>query len=195
MSEPAYVDRFKEYIRRHDRAAHSGEELVAQAKEFYGTSARAVVILQASMVEKHLEDAITSIVSPDLSNTSKKELFEFEGPIGSFSDKIAIAYAFGIFGKKTKHDLDLIRMLRNGFAHCMEPMTFSTAQVAAVCKHLQVPDSKGVGMPPESFLSVIGDPNSNDPKTRYVSACWLIARHLGDFVGGTRAPLRKSKLP
>jgi len=106
MTDPAYVKAFKEYT----RGDPTKDDLPAMAKEFYGKSTRAVVILQATMVEGILANAIESVLHSDLSKT---KLFDFEGPLGTFSAKIAIAYALGIFGPKTKHDLDLIRRLRN----------------------------------------------------------------------------------
>ena len=177
MTDPAYVKAFKEYT----RGDPTKDDLPAMAKEFYGKSTRAVVILQATMVEGTLANAIESVLHSDLSKT---KLFDFEGPLGTFSAKIAIAYALGIFGPKTRHDLDLIRLLRNGFAHCSRPMSFSTTEVAAVCKYLQVPSINGIGITPQGFLKTKRNfnPNLQDPKTRYISACYSIARHLLDFI-------------
>jgi len=201
MTDPAYVKDFKKYIRPSDTSRdikEAKQEVEAMANEFYGPSARAVVILQAVQVELQLDRAIESIMRSDLSATLKAKVFDFEGAIGTFAAKIAIADAFGIFGPQTKHDLELIRMLRNGFAHCTRPMTFSTAQVAAVCKHLQVPEIPGIGMTPRRLLKAMGydRPNLQDPKSRYVSACWSIARLLAEFVADKKRPkLKTSKLP
>jgi hypothetical protein len=89
MSDPAYVKTFKAYTRDDP----TFNDLPAMEQEFYGESARAVVILQASMVEALLETAIQQKMRRDLSAEMKKDIFEFEGPVGSFSAKVTIAFA------------------------------------------------------------------------------------------------------
>jgi DNA-binding MltR family transcriptional regulator len=153
-------------------------------KEFYGGSARSVVILQAAMVEVALEKAIQKKMRKDIPKEVLERLFEYDGPIGNFSSKTTIAYAFGILGTTARHDLDLIRLMRNQFAHCRKAMDFSTPQVAAVCEHLLIPNIAGVSVSPMALAKVVGEKealDSKNPKTRYICCCFSIANKLLEF--------------
>jgi hypothetical protein len=117
-------------------------------KEFYGTNDRACGILFASWVELALDRALKSVFRPDMSKTLTKRIFEFDGSIGSFSNKIDVGYGLRIFGQVTYHDLDLIRAIRNEFAHCSLPLKFEIPQIAAVCEHLQILGTEHETVPP-----------------------------------------------
>jgi hypothetical protein len=115
VSETAYVKAFKEFTRANPVPTH--EQRQEMEKEFYGESDRACVILQASWTELMVERAIRS----RLRGAGAGQLFGQNGPLGTFSNKISMAYSMGIFAETTRHDLTLIRELRNGFAHCQLP--------------------------------------------------------------------------
>src|SRR5260221_1856088 len=127
-SDPAYLRAFKNFAKRPPTL----EESEAMEKEFYGESDRACGVLHASWVEQVLETAIRRRLRPNLSN----RMFDFEGPVGTFSAKIMMGYALGLFGSKTNHDLLLIRTIRNEFAHCQLPLRFDLPEVKAVCDQL-----------------------------------------------------------
>jgi DNA-binding MltR family transcriptional regulator len=52
-------------------------------------------------------------------------------PLGTFSSRIKIAYALGIIGGKSRHDLDIVGNIRNAFAHGMRDLAFDTKEIAA----------------------------------------------------------------
>ena len=55
----------------------------------------------------------------------KKRLFEFNGPLRTFSSRIDMAFYLGLFGKKAKRDLHIMRKIRNEFAYRYEPLTLN----------------------------------------------------------------------
>jgi hypothetical protein len=120
--------------------------------------------------------------------------FDYDGPMGTFASRIAVAYALGIFGPQTRHDLDLIRHLRNQFAHCRNPLSFDMP-AAADCSHLQIPNVPGVSVTPMALAEVTGDErlamDLKHPKTRYICACFSIAKQLVDF----SSPFHDAMLP
>jgi hypothetical protein len=189
MSDPAYIKAFKKYTR--DEPTFS--DLPAMEQEFYGEADRAVVILQASMVESILENAIAQRMRHDLKDETRKDLFDFEGPVGTFSAKITIAYALGIFGSTTRRDLDLIRLMRNQFAHCRKPLKFSLPVVVAICAHLVLPDVGGVSLTPTALLRIskTDKVDLKNPKTRYVTCCHSIAAHLLEFIEDQKTAIQK----
>jgi hypothetical protein len=191
MSTPTYIKDFKQYTRE----TPSVDDLPAMEQEFYGEGDRAVTILQAALVETILESSIERVLQLDLTREAAKEIFQFEGPIGNFSGKITTADALGIFGPKTRHDLDLIRLMRNQFAHCRKPLKFSTAVVSNVCKNLWLPDIPGISLTPMSLLRITAAEkvDMRDPKTRYITSCHSIAVHLLSFNRDRNKSKQKSK--
>jgi hypothetical protein len=189
MSDPAYITAFKKYTRDDPTFG----DLPAMEQEFYGEADRAVVILQASMVESILENAIAQRMRHDLKEETKKEIFEFEGPIGTFSAKITVAYALGIFGSITRRDLDLIRLMRNQFAHSRKPLKFSISVVTNVCAQLRLPDVAGVSLTPTALLRISRTEKVDlkNPKTRYVTCCHSIAAHLLEFIEDQKTAIQK----
>jgi hypothetical protein len=67
---------------------------------------RGVAIVGGSIVEAHLKNAILSRFHP-LSNTRRDDLFNGFGPLATFSAKIEIGSALGLFGQKAREDLDI----------------------------------------------------------------------------------------
>jgi hypothetical protein len=94
-----------------------------------------------------------------------------------------IAYDLGIFGIRTKHDLNLIRNLRNGFAHCQRPIRFNTPAIKGMCDNLSLSDIDGIRAIPtylsEQPVEGGGDWYDKDhPRQRYVVCCYTIIAGL-----------------
>lgn len=90
---------------------------------------RAAAIIEVTSLEAALENAIKTKLIP-LNKDDYRELFAPEGPLGTFATKIKLAYALGLYGKHTRKDLDIIRWIRNAFAHSRKPLWFHTEVVA-----------------------------------------------------------------
>jgi hypothetical protein len=192
MSDPAYLKAFKELI----RGDPTYSDLPRMEMEFYGESPRAVVLLSASLAELGLELALKKILRNDKSTA---DLFDFESPLGTFSGKAKLAFALKIFETMTRHDLELIRHLRNGFAHSRHPLTFETEEVAAVCRQLQLPDTPKAQVP-TAYLNrwkVAEAWDKAHPKTRYVTACNTVAVALITYgrPPSAEAEMTESTLP
>ena len=196
MNTPAYLKNFKLYLAREPTSA----EVPEMEREFYGDFDRAVVILQAAAVEIMLEEAIKALMIHRSSRDLSKEVFGFDRPIGTFSAKILIAYALGVFGRKTEHDLRLIRELRNGFAHVRKALGFSVPEIAAICANLYIPDMNRIAKFPQPMLNVVhgkrSAPDMKDAKQRYLTACYTISAGLLLFAQQPKVvPFRVSGLP
>ena len=113
-----------------------GDMINRPALESHGD--RAASIVAVVDLQDSLKKAIlTKMVS--LTKTEKDELFSGFGPLASFSSQIKMAYALGVIGKKTRKDLDTIRLIRNVFAHAQKPVSFRTHVITAGCKLLTLP--------------------------------------------------------
>jgi hypothetical protein len=96
---------------------------------------RGAAILLATNVENALHGTIVAMLRAQRT----KELFGANSALGSFANKIQMAYAMDIFGDETKHNLDIVRTVRNAFAHAKIPIKFDTMQVKEACSHLVIP--------------------------------------------------------
>ena len=79
------------------------------------------------MASSYLEYQLENILKKRLVDNESihEKLFGFNGPLGTFSSKIEMAYAFGLIAPKAKQDLNLIRKIRNEFAHDHRLLTFA----------------------------------------------------------------------
>ena len=99
----------------------------------------AVAIVGASLIERALEVAILSRFVP-VSNDERGRLFDYKSPLGSFSARIRIGAALGLYGPVTFADLEIIRNVRNQFAHSPVLRTFSDVPIAKSCGKLKLLD-------------------------------------------------------
>ncbi|MGH8510875.1 MAG: hypothetical protein ACREU8_05700 [Gammaproteobacteria bacterium] len=60
------------------------------------------------------------------------DLFGAMGPLASFRQRIAVAYAFGFLSKEDYDNLNLVRRIRNHFAH--HPLEASFDMPASVAR-------------------------------------------------------------
>lgn len=78
-------------------------------------SERSIVILGAARLDASLEALLKAVLQP--SPGGNDELFAPERPLGSLSAKIALAYRLGVIDRDLEHVLQMIRRIRNDFAH------------------------------------------------------------------------------
>lgn len=65
-------------------------------------------------------------------------LFDAMGPLSSFSQRIAIAYAFDLISQVQYKDFETIRKIRNHFAHHPLETTFNTHDIKQLCATLSM---------------------------------------------------------
>jgi DNA-binding MltR family transcriptional regulator len=86
----------------------------------------------ALVASAYLENEISQLLERffiELSSKSKKILFDFNGPVGTFSSKIEISFALGLITHEIKAALSLVRKVRNEFAHLHEPLDFDSDKI------------------------------------------------------------------
>jgi hypothetical protein len=145
-----------------------------------------------SFLEVNLERFLFKQMRPDLNSKDRRQLFEYEGALGTFSSKIVVAYALELIGPVTRADLDLIRFLRNEFAHSRIPFKFTTEEVRAICDKFQIVDLPGA-LIPQGYLSRVPDEelenssNKTHPRTRFITECHVLAYRMMMATNGPRA--------
>jgi hypothetical protein len=88
-------------------------------------SDRGFAIMAASFAETGLLWAILRRL-PDGGPDVRSQTFEAAGaPLASFSAKIIMGRALGVYGPVIAKELNQVRTLRNAFAHSLKPIDFS----------------------------------------------------------------------
>jgi len=178
--DPAYIKAFKEFA----RGDLKFEDLPALEAELYGArNDRASAVILGSILETALETLLKATLRPNMNREMRRTLFDFRGPMGDFSSKIAVAFAIGIIGPISHSNLELIRLLRNEFAHARRHFKFATREVAELCRHLQTPDQPGFYIP-HGYLTAAAEHELKDaadktvPRTRYIATCHSLSHKM-----------------
>lgn len=94
--------------------------------DFVQESDRALVVLGGARIDVALERLLKAVMSHH--GGGSDNLFDPDRPLGTFSAKIATAYRLNLIDDKLEHVLQMIRKIRNDFAHSIDKMTLSDSQ-------------------------------------------------------------------
>jgi DNA-binding MltR family transcriptional regulator len=97
-------------------------------------SDRASGLMSAAFLEDYLSRLIGSFMVDD--KKVKHDIFSHNGPLGTFSSKIDMAFMLGLISNNTKRDLHLLRKIRNEFAHSAKPLEFTNSAINSRCGEL-----------------------------------------------------------
>lgn len=147
----------------------SSEKLdIAAIDELEKSSDRAVGVIAGAMVDAWLTDTVRRDLHRDdepYSKEIRRRVFNPDGPLGSFSAKVNVAYLVGFFTPEAHADLETFGRIRNRFAHFREHNTFDTDSVRALCENLKLIDkqvagaaawSKKVGSDTVHYMDAVG---------------------------------------
>ena len=65
-----------------------------------------------------------------------KSIFSYNGPLGTFSSKIEMAFFLGKISNEVKKELHLLRKIRNEFGHSPKPIDFNFQAIKDRCNAL-----------------------------------------------------------
>jgi hypothetical protein len=91
-------------------------------------SDRASIVLFAALIENFVQERLKELM-PSLNADEKARIFGFEGPCGSFSNRIRMAQALEMIDRPTRRKLELIKEMRNVAAHANTEITFDTPEI------------------------------------------------------------------
>jgi DNA-binding MltR family transcriptional regulator len=112
--------------------AEDSQDLERPKKKFdlIDESDRGAAIVGAALLEDNLVSILKEKMLLDvMSQKQVKDIFDLSGPLSNFSAKISIAFAFGFIDKTTFDDLQIVRKLRNKFAHSSGNLSFDDGEV------------------------------------------------------------------
>lgn len=103
-------------------------------KRFKGESDRACILIGGDLLDGYLE----ALFKRRLLQDAKTKLFDWTGPLGTFSARITLAYGLGWITDEVRKDLDTIRDMRNDLAHSSDfDLGFNSQSIRDRCKNLR----------------------------------------------------------
>lgn len=110
---------------------HKNEVLSKIKASLEHESDRGCVIFGAALIDESLEHLLRAHFrqAPDDAKLINS-LFRGYAPLATFSAKLQLAYAFGIVSRQLQQMIELVRRLRNEFAHESGPLTFRDQRCA-----------------------------------------------------------------
>lgn len=156
-------------------------------------SDRAVAVIVGAMIENRLERGL-KVRMPTADKDALNKVFQFSGPLGSFSAKIDVAYLNGLLTKDAYEDMVRFKDIRNKFAHKLDIRTFDSDSVRDSAKNFKLieeyvaeaqPDTEGrikalaldVGSKPAVFASSVIK-RKKVPRDRYLMTAQLFTVKL-----------------
>lgn len=135
------------------RGVRPRAEAVLQLKsEIAKESDRGCALLSAAYLENELRQLLAdSFVA--MSKTDADKIFEFNGPLGTFSARIRIAFAGAIISVGSKNALHLVRRIRNDFTHLETPLSFEEPMIAQ--RVLALLPEAGIGNHPPREMFIL----------------------------------------
>ncbi|WP_345984756.1 MltR family transcriptional regulator [Sulfurimonas sp. HSL-1656] len=95
---------------------------------------RGCALFASSYLDKALSDLLYCALAYD--KKIENDLFEGTAPLAAFSARIKMAFYLGKISKVERRDLDLIRKIRNEFAHNADAIDFEEEKIKNQCREL-----------------------------------------------------------
>lgn len=123
-------------------------------------SDRGCALFAAAHLDVRLSDLL--YVSLVENKDIDKDLFEGTAPLSNFSSRIKLAYYLGLISRNCRRDLDIVRGIRNDFAHKPEIISFETQSIRDRCKN----------------LSFSYQEKDADPRSHFTAAVMRVLSHI-----------------
>jgi hypothetical protein len=124
---------------------------------------RAAAVLGVALLDNWLDRAFRQRLHRD----TPRNVFEFRGPLGDFSSRIEMAFALGWIDKDMRNDLNLLRRIRNDFAHDDDlALKFDTPGLASRLAELAI--SKTIDAALQELRTQVSGPKAQEELARLI---------------------------
>ena len=106
--------------------------------ELRSESDRGGTILASMWIDNLLERKLRALFTQGNSDTRRK-LFDLNGPFSGFSSKILAAYSLGWIDSDIFHDINLVRKIRNLFAHELHGIDLESPGLQRLIEKFKIP--------------------------------------------------------
>jgi DNA-binding MltR family transcriptional regulator len=128
-----------------------------------------IAIFSQALIEHQLEKLLRRRFNKKDDSTWAR-LTDDGGPLGTFSAKLTVGFAFGLYDEITLRNLNKIREIRNVFAHSKRLLTFNEPAIVKALKELSLPPKTNTQK--YKHLKSISDGALNDPKWAFQVLCF-----------------------
>jgi hypothetical protein len=144
-------------------------------RQLNAQSDRGAAIIGGAFVEHFLERLLLARMRADLSKKRKEDLFNGHGPLAGFAAKIEVGFALNLFGEKCRSDLQIVKSLRDKFAHEIQgdEWSFSHRWAADKCRALQLVNIMGTPIPTGGDV-----PDRKTPRGMFIATIYLLSSQL-----------------
>jgi hypothetical protein len=131
----------KPKLRDISRQSPTQEEIGALIDRFISSPPIVTAILGQAMVEHQLESLLrTRFARRD--DPTWGRLTNENGPLSTFAQKIMAGYALGLYDEAALENMNLIREIRNAFAHAKRVIDFNHETISRELKNATLPKKK-----------------------------------------------------
>lgn len=104
-------------------------------REFQSETDRGAALVGAALIDQKLADTLRAYM---VGGKSADELLDGgNASLGNFSARIKICHALGLIDDYELAECDVIRKVRNEFAHSVHGTTFAEPKISGLCDRLQ----------------------------------------------------------
>ncbi|MDX2145871.1 MAG: MltR family transcriptional regulator [Rhodospirillaceae bacterium] len=154
--------------------APTDEEHAAVLKILVKGPQMVTVILGSALVEHEIENLLLQVLKNKDSNILD-ELTNADGPISTFSQKILLGYALGLFDKKVMNAMKAIKKIRNAFAHARKILKLDDPIIVSELSRVEFPATEK-----ELLRTAFDDPSERKIIWAYATLCVDL---IGELMG------------
>lgn len=125
-------------------------------QEFQSETDRGAALVGAALIDTRLECLLCShLISDEIAG---ELVVGNSAPLGTFSARIKMAYALCLITELEFKECEIVRRVRNEFAHSVHGLTFGSQKPAALCQNLKANTPDGArfgGDPRHLFINAV----------------------------------------
>jgi hypothetical protein len=157
------LEKFDEQSMPDDRDKAAVKDLSILFQELNKESDRGLALVSAAVLDGRLAEALRSFFCSE--RPPRKLLDETNAPLGTLSSRVQACYLLGLIDEYEYAEVELVRKVRNEFAHSTHGTSFQTQRIVSLCSSLRSELPPGTDYP------------ANDSRFRFTNAAIsLIAR-------------------
>lgn len=99
-------------------------------------SDRGSALMAAAYIDEKLAELLKKYLIKDKQKVIK-DLFDFSGALGTFSSRANMAYGLGLIPENIYDDINVLRKIRNDFAHNSDFLTFESEPIKSHCHNFK----------------------------------------------------------
>ena len=116
-------------------------------------SDRGCSLLSVSFLDLQIEKVLKKKLIGNKKHLDK--VFDFNGALGTLSNKLDLSYSLGIISKTEYDDINIIRKIRNDFAHSYDDIDFDSPKIVSLINNLNLNPRPNFATNRQKFTSTL----------------------------------------